>query len=105
MTTPYTIPTTPGTAQTFNISLAGTVYNLTLNWNKFSQSWTLDIADDEDNDLVTGIPLVTGCDLLAQFPYLNFGGSLIVQGLQNPDTPPNLATLGTTSQLYFVTEP
>ena len=47
-----------------------------------------------------GIPLVTGCDLLEQYAYLEFGGELWVEG-EMPATPDNL---GTEVELVFVVE-
>jgi hypothetical protein len=107
MTTAYTIPVSPGTPQTFQLALAGVTYTLTLTWNWRNQAWNLDIADVLGNDLVTGIPVVTGCDLLGQFAYLGFGGTLVAQTTndQDADEVPTFTTLGDTAQLYFVTEP
>lgn len=100
----YEIPLTSD-AQTFAIQLAGVSYRITLRWIGGDQGgWIIDIADAQAVPILTGIPLVTGADLLAQFAYLNFGGSLVVQTDHAPDDVPTYANLGDTSHLYFVTQ-
>ena len=77
--TAFDVPITPGVPQTFTISLGGTFYNLTLRWSTSMAAWFLDLADANNNAVLTGIPLVTGLDLLAQYAYLGIGGMLVVQ--------------------------
>ena len=89
--------------QTLSISLNGVLYNLSLAWNTISASWTLDIADVNNNDLITGIPLVTGCDLLEQYAYVGIDGSLYVVTSGDPSATPTFLTLGNASNLCFVT--
>lgn len=101
MTTPYEIPLS-AQPQTLQITLNSVVYTLTVRWNNVSGAWILDIGDSNNNPILCGIPLVTGCDLLAQHAYLNFGGQLIAQSDDNLNAPPALTTLGTTGHLYFV---
>lgn len=89
--------------ETFTIALAGKSYRLTVIWrDAVDGGWVLDIADANGNRLVGGIPLVTGCDLLAQYSHLGFGGALVVQTDHDPDAVPTFANLGSTSHLYFV---
>lgn len=99
--TAYLIPlsTQP---QTLQITLVGTQYQLTVRWNDANQAWTLDIADSSSNPIISGIPMVTGSDLLAPYGYLGFGGQLIVQTTNNVDAVPTLDNLGTDGNLYFV---
>lgn len=88
--------------QTLQVALAGTTYTLTVKWNDQNQSWTVDIADAAGNNLVTGIPMVTGADLLGQFDYLGISGALVAQSDFNPSAVPTFANLGSTGHLYFV---
>lgn len=99
--TPFLIPLQP-TPQTLSISLAGKTYNLTVRWNNPNQTWVVDFRDSNDNDIVLGIPLVTGEDLLAPFGYLGIGGQLIVQTTNNVDAVPTFANLGSLGNLYFI---
>lgn len=99
----YTIPLS-ATPQTFKITLGGIDYRLTLTYVNCDQGgWLLDIADANANPMVSGIPLVTGVNLLAQYPHLGFGGRLWVQTTQNPDAVPTFDNLGTDALLYWVT--
>jgi hypothetical protein len=93
-----------GESQDFQITLGGVQYQMTLMWRAAPQGgWVLDIADSAGNEIVSGIPLVTGCDLLGQYAYLNFGGELWVQTDADAAAVPTYDNLGTTSHLYFVT--
>lgn len=98
----YEIPTQPQN-QTFSISLNGVTYNLRLKWNAPNASWVLDILDSQQDNILNGIPLITGADLLAQYAYLGIGGKLVVQSNYNPDEVPSYTTLGSTGNLYFLT--
>jgi len=99
----YTIPLT-AEDQACTVSLAGVEYQLTLRWNSADEGgWVLDIAwPDGGGDLVTGIPLVTGCDLLAPYDYLGIGGGLVVWADDN-DLPPRVDNLGDGVDLVFIT--
>lgn len=102
MTTAYEIPLS-AEPQTFKIPIGGTTYGLTVRWNVPNASWIIDIADASGNPIVSGIPMVTGADLLEQFGYLSFGFQLIAQTDNSPDTVPTFDAMGTTAHLYAVT--
>lgn len=91
-------------AQRFTVTLAGVVYNMRLTYNTAQTgSWLLDIGDANGVPLVAGIPLVTGVNLLGQYAYLGFGGSLVVTTDRGAGDVPTFTGLGITSHLYFVT--
>ena len=73
----YVIPLTPE-PQRFRIVLAGRELLLAV-------------------PLVSGIPLVAGCDLLEPYAYLGLGGALLLSG----DEPPSPDTLGRGVDLLF----
>ncbi|MGK2829250.1 phage baseplate plug family protein [Ralstonia pseudosolanacearum] len=88
--------------QNFNITLVGIQYEFTLVWRDTTNGgWFLDIADASGNALLSGIPLVTGVNLLAQYAYMAFGFELWVQ-TDAADAPPTFTNLGTESHLYCV---
>lgn len=88
--------------QQFSISLAGVTYQMAVTWR--AAFWCLDIMDSSGTDLIMGIPLITGADLLAQYNYLGLGFSLYV-GCDDPaNENPTETDLGTNSHLYVVTE-
>lgn len=97
----YEIPLTPDN-QRFNIALAGVQYSVLLLWRTGPMAgWFIDISTVAGTPLVQGIPLVTGADLLAQYPQLGFGGELRVATDGNPDAVPTSTNLGSASHLYF----
>lgn len=104
MATAYNIPLTPQ-PQTFQISLGGVQYRITLQWRDADLGgWFLDIADTSGNAIVSGIPLVTGCDLLAQYAYLGFPGQLwVISNGGDPSPVPTFTDLGVSNSLLFVT--
>ncbi|MBN3832966.1 hypothetical protein [Burkholderia sp. Ac-20344] len=91
--------------QTFRITLSGIDYQMKVQYRDAGGTgWILDVADASGNPLVSGIPLVTGTDLLGQYSYLGFGGRLWVQGSADPDDVPTFDDLGIGSHLFWVTD-
>ena len=105
MATVYEIPITPGGGnQTFSTDLGGTIYRFSLFWrNAVDGGWTIDIADADGNQMVTGVPLLPGGDILAPFKHLEIPGGLYVVTDGEPETPPSFLNLGETAHLYWVT--
>lgn len=100
----YPIPLLTGTPQTFSISLAGVSYQLSLRYRDDPGGlggWVLDIDDQYGDQLLYGVPLVTGANLLAQHKHLGFGGGLYVQTIDDPDSVPTFENLGSGAVLYW----
>ena len=76
MPTPYLIPLQANN-QKFQITLAGVIYTMTVRWNEMNQAWQFDLADSNNNPILSVRPIVTGVDLLAPYAYLNIGGQLV----------------------------
>lgn len=100
--TAYEIPLSAD-SQRFTITLAGVIYNLALTWRS-GTGWVLDVADANSVPLVSGIPLVTGTDLLGQFRHLGIGGRLVVLVEGDITAVPDYSDLGIEGKLYFITE-
>lgn len=104
----FEIPLQGSTNQAFSIPILGITYNMTLRWNAQDNdndqegTWYLDIADVNGTQIVGGIPLITGADLLAQYDYLGFGFQLVVQSDHDTVELPSFGNLGSTSHLYAV---
>jgi hypothetical protein len=62
--------------------------------------WTLDIGEPNGTPIISGIPLVTGINLLAQYQHL-IVGSLFVLSDVEMWAAPGFADLGVSSHLYF----
>lgn len=100
----FEIPLSPE-PQRFTITLSGVDYRLTVQYRKAGGAgWVLDIADANNAPLVSGIPLVTGIDLLGQYRHLGFAGRLWVQGADDPDDVPTYGDLGIGSHVFWVTD-
>ena len=98
-TSVYEVPLN-GQPQRLQITLSNVTYQLTVQWRN-AAGWVLDIAKLSGSQIVQGIPLVTGTDLLAQHKYLGIGGGLFVSTDADPDAVPTYTNLGTASHLYF----
>lgn len=91
--------------QEFNINLNGRELIILCKWNDMPEGgWIVDISDFITNQsIIAGIPLVTGCDLLEQYEYLELGGSLVIFTDGDANAVPTLENLGVESNLYYVT--
>ena len=111
--------------QSFTVTLVGVTYSFALNYRKANagvfgaptgadrevpgliidtnilDNWVLDISDASNNPLACGIPLIPGIDLLGQYEYLGFGGSLTVAVSGDADGVPDFAGLGTSGKMFF----
>ena len=95
------IPLTPDNQQ-FNIQIASANYLIRALWRDDS-GWVIDLKDSSGVDIIAGIPLVTGADLLAQQSYMNLNFSLVcVCDVEGQDYPTK-TDLGTSSHLYVIT--
>ncbi|MBZ9939130.1 hypothetical protein LB518_22730 [Mesorhizobium sp. BR1-1-16] len=102
MATTYEIPLS-AEPQSFTIALGTTEYRLSLQYLDTEEGgWMLNIADTSGNVILSGIPLVTGHDLLEQYAYLGLGGALYVETDTDVDAVPTFDNLGSTGHLYFV---
>lgn len=99
----YNIPLEVGTPQTFSATIGLIEYRFTLRYlNVQDGGWVIDIADSSGNALISGMPMVTGCNLLEQYGHLGFGGALYVQTTSDPDAAPSFSNLGSDGLLYWV---
>lgn len=97
------IPLSPG-AKTITVPVLSTAYVLTFQYREADEGgWCLDIASRSGAMLLSGLPLVTGADLLAQHASLGFGFELRVATDGDPDAVPAYADLGNPSRLYIIT--
>lgn len=97
----YEIPLTPDPQQ-FGIPINGVQYTITLTYRGTVEGgWFIDLGDGSNNPILTGIPLVTGLNLLDQYTYLGIGGQLYVFTDGDLLAEPTENNLGVASHLYF----
>lgn len=104
MSTPFEIPLS-ATPQRFTLDLGGITYQFTLRWCAPASCWNLDLRTaDGTTDVLLGVNLVTGADLLRQYGYLGFKGRLECQTDHDLQAPPTLDNLGSEGHVYFIVE-
>lgn len=104
MTKVYEIPL-EASPQVFTIPLGVTEYQLRLSWCDPSACWLLDIAlGDDQAPVVSGLPVITGTDILGQFAYLGIGGRLVAQTVGDEQAVPTFTNLGQTGKLFFLVD-
>lgn len=98
----YEVPLSPN-PQTLSIAFPnGVKYQLTLTYLfKPNDCWNLDIADDQGNQILCGVPLVSGVDLFSQYDYLNFDCSMYCTVDGDASADPKFYNLGITAHLWI----
>lgn len=88
--------------ESFVCSLSGISLRFENFWNDAAQLWFIDVYNATTNEAITlGLPLVTGCDLLAQFKYKGLAGHIFCHNEGATDEPPTFENLGETCFVYF----
>lgn len=103
MSTPFEIPMKASTTQKLTVKLRNATYIIRARWNTAASVWVIDLLTPDGVEVLTGIPMVCGADLLEQFAYMDFGGQLIAQTDNDVTVPPVFANLGDSGHLYYVT--
>lgn len=88
--------------ENFNITLDDKEYTLTTSWCGAANTWMLTISQTS-GPVLSGIPLIPGVNLLAQYPDLGFKGQLVAQVDHNQSAVPSFSGLGTNGHLYYIT--
>jgi hypothetical protein len=96
------IPLSPDNQQ-FNALVNNVTYKIRVIWRD-DAGWVMDLQDSSGADIIAGIPLVTGIDLLYQYAYLGLGFSLLCLCDADTQEYPSKTDLGTGSHLYVITE-
>lgn len=89
---------------TFKISLSGVIYTIRIRFNSRMQRWMIDFADTADNDIMSGLPLLTMRAIKDQ--YILDGlppGLLYVSDETDKDEQPTRDSFGFDKSLIYVT--
>lgn len=85
--------------QQFDIQLGGGRYRIRLVYRQFC-GWVADMMDQAGTDIFTGVPLVSGTDILEPYRYMGFNGSLIFVCDETAGEL-SLSEFGRKNRLYF----
>lgn len=84
------------------ISLSGETFNMSFYWNALNEYWVMDIADADNNALVTGIKVVTNYNLTGQFIVQGMpSGSIVCQNILNQWQKIGRFDMGQTNELIY----
>lgn len=96
------VPLTPQ-AQKFSIPIAGETYGMTMQYRDAEDGgWMMDLANSAGKALASGIPMVTGTDLLGQLKHLGVNAVMGMVNSGGGDDAPTFANLGISSHLVFL---
>lgn len=90
-------------AQKIKTEINGLEYGMFFRWNKASNCWIMDISNSDDTPLLSGVPLITGADLLEQFEYLGLGVKMVALTIGDIDAVPTFDNAGVEGKLFFAT--
>ena len=94
------LPLTNDPVQQVVTTLGDITYQLYLRWNDRASFWTMDITDyNSQTPLITGMPLLLGCDLWDAFAMNN--GSLIVWDESGSGVDASYDDLGSRINVYW----
>lgn len=97
----YIIPFT-SKEESFVVQLGNVPIRFESFWNDIAELWFIDVYNATDNNpIALGIPLVTGCDLLAQFKYTGLTGHIFCHNEAGGKEPPTYDNLGETAFVYY----
>lgn len=103
MTKTFEIPLS-AKSEVFSVTMGGADYTLRVNWCIPMGRWILDIlTGDASKEILTGLPLSPGVDLLKQYAHLGILGELVAQVDHDVNAAPSFENLGTTGHLFYIT--
>lgn len=96
------IPVTNSPEQIFSLEIDQVVYNFRIIYNTRSMVWTMDILDNSKIEILSGITLVGGVNLLAQH---NIGiSNLFAINIVDRRLDANIQNLGTDVGLFILSD-
>ncbi len=95
------IPLSSNPEQLFSITLGDNTYDLRVKLNSRLIQWSVSFAQNTI-DIITGIPLVGGIDILQQYNIAI--ENMYVINLDNQNLDPSADNLGTVAKLFVLTD-
>lgn len=102
---PVMLPLTPGdTDYTFGTTLNEEVFLLRFRWSFREECWYLDLSDENDEPLASGVKVVLGTRLGELYASADMPrGYLVLVDNSGSEEDPTLDDIGVRLQLYFYT--
>jgi len=89
-------------AYQFRQELDGSVYTLRFRWSERSCRWIMDIADEQNTDIIVGLPIHTERDVKSRFVGEGVPpGDFISLDLAGNQRSPDRDTFGTDVKLFY----
>lgn len=86
----------------FSLSLEGTIYYFSFEWNDRGGFWTFDILDQDQNHIVAGVRLVANISLLGRFNNSKLpAGELFLLDTSGKNQDPSFDNFGTVVLLFY----
>lgn len=86
----------------FQIALEKVFYKFDFNWNERGNYWVMSILDQLDNQIISGIKLVTGIDILEKYKINGLPlGSFFILDTTGKNTDPDKDNFGVTHFLIY----
>jgi len=86
----------------FRVDLGITTYTLAIHYNARMDRWTMDFKTENNENIVTGIPLLLGTSLLRRFQDERLpNGDLYMINIENENVEGNRDNFGTNVKLLF----
>lgn len=83
--------------------LDGRIYNFRFDWNEREGNWYLDLSDQDEVQILSGIKLVSSIPLIARIvDERRPPGELFIIDNQSPTTDPNLDSLGARHRFIYL---
>jgi len=84
------------------VELDGVIYNLIIRYNERMSRWILDIQDQEEIDILIGIPMLTGVPLMQQYVKADLPpGEFLLLHRDGTDINAEREDLGDTVNLFY----
>ena len=97
----YELPIDNTADQSFTVTLDGAVYRIHLRYNSRARFWAMDILDAADTQLVMGLAVRLGIDLLAQYADRFPPGRMFAINYADPYVEPNRDNMGSDVRLVY----
>lgn len=89
-------------AYDFSLTLEGSIFYFSFEWNERGQFWVMDILDQDQSYIVAGVRMVSDVDLLSRFKDTRLPkGTFLITDTSGKSRDPSFDTFGTEVLLFY----